>query len=249
MRRIATSALVVVALLALLVSATGCTRVKLADDPATKTFTESSSLPLQGATTLTAEIEQGIGELTVRGSSETTDAVKAVFTFAPESWRPEASSTVEASAATLHITQPQDPENLPFDDLHNAWDITLPGGIPTDLGLKLGLGKSDIDLRGVDLSGLTVFTGIGETHIDLSGERTADLHATIECGVGELTLKLPRNVGVRISGNKDGVGSVSAGGLTSRDGVWTNAAYAGTGPKMEIELNQGIGDIKFVLVD
>ena len=89
--------------------------------------------------------------------------------------------------------------------------------VPTNLSLKLGVGESDVDLRGVDVTALEALTGVGEAKIDLSGERTHDLTARIEAGVGEVTISVPTDVGVRIIGSEDGLGDFTAEGFT-RDG-------------------------------
>lgn len=250
MKRALTAVAAALILVALLATTTGCTRVRLQDNPSTKAFTETSSVPLKGATRLTADIVQGVGNLKLRGSSTTTDAVGTDFTFSPEAWRPEVSSSVDGTSANLSIRQP-DQSGVPlFGDMHNEWDISLPAGVSTDLTLKLGVGTSDVDLRYVDLSRLDALTGVGDTTIDLSGPRTSDLPARIECGVGKLTVRLPRNIGVRVTGREDGVGQFVANGFTSQgDHTWVNAAYSGTGPKIEIDMVRGVGDVTLVLVD
>lgn len=240
------TALILVAALAV---TTGCTRVRLQDSKTTKTFTESNSVPLQGATSLAAVIHQGVGELTIHGSEDATGAVQTTFTFSPENWRPEVTSSVEGTAASLRIEQPSNSDATMFTDVRNSWLVSLPHGVATDLTLELGVGKSDVDLRGVDLTNLDVSTGVGETTIDLSGPRTSDLGARVEAGVGTLTMRLPRNVGVRVSGREKGVGKFSADGFTSQGDTWVNSAYAGSGPKIEIDLTRGVGDVILQLVD
>jgi hypothetical protein len=248
MKRILTGVATTLILVAML-AATGCTRVRLQDNPSTKTFTETSQVPLKGATGLTVDIVQGVGDLTLRGSAEATDAVRTAFTFAPEAWRPEVSSSVNGTSASLSIRQP-DQSGVPlFGDMRNDWVITIPGKVPTDLTLKLGVGTSDVDLRVADITRLSALTGVGDTTIDLSGPRATDLPARIECGVGRLTLRLPKNVGVRVTGRKDGVGNFSADGFIAGANSWENPAYAGSGPKIDVDLVRGVGDVTLVLVD
>jgi len=228
---------------------TGCTRVRLQDDPKTKSFTESSDIQLQGATTLKAEITQAVGELKVRPSAAATGAVGTAFTFAPESWRPDVTSTVDGTSAELSITQPDNTDAHLFGTTRNTWTVTLPQGVRTDLKLVLGVGTSNVDLRGIDLANLDVLTGVGSTTIDLAGTRTVDVQAKVEAGVGELTLRLPQNVGVRVTSEQDGIGHLSAPGFHHSGTEWTNTAYSGAGPKIEIALTRGVGDVKLVMVN
>jgi hypothetical protein len=228
---------------------TGCTRVRLQSDPKTKTFTESNEIAIKGAMALRAQITQGVGELKVRGSVRPTDTVGTAFTFAPESWRPDVTSTVDGTSAELSITQPENSHAEFLGTTRNTWTVTLPQGVRTDLKLVLGVGTSDVDLRGIDLANLDVLTGVGSTTIDLSGTRTVDVQALVEAGVGELTLRLPQSVGVRVTSAQDGLGNLSAPGFHHSGTEWTNAAYSGTGPKIEITLTRGVGDVKLVMVN
>jgi hypothetical protein len=248
-KRIGAAVLTVAVLAAVLLAATGCTRVRLQDSPNTSATTTNESIALSGATALEAKFSQGVGDLKVRAASSATDAVGAVFTYAPASWKPEVVSSVEGTSARLTITQPNHSDVTLFSNMKNEWTVTMPRGVVTDLTLDLGVGHSDVDLRGVDLAGLNMDTGVGDTTVDLSGPRTSDLSASIDSGVGTLTVRLPKNVGVRVTGHDDGVGTFKADGFISQGSDFVNEAYSGTGPKIEIDLNRGVGDVTLVLVD
>lgn len=249
MKRIGAAALTVAVLAAVLLAATGCTRVRLQDGPSTSTQTVSESIALSGATALDAKFTQGVGDLKIRAASDATDAVGTVFTYAPASWKPEVVSTVEGTSAKLTIAQPDHSDVSLFSNMKNEWTITMPRAVATHVTLRLGVGHSDVDLRGMDLVGLDVLTGVGDTTVDLSGPRTAALSARIENGVGTLKVRLPKSVGVRVNGQDDGVGEFKADGFISEGSAWVNEAYRGTGPKIEIDLTRGVGDVTLVLVD
>jgi hypothetical protein len=127
--------------------------------------------------------------------------------------------------------------------------VRLGGGVPTALDLQLGVGTSRIDLRALDVTDLSVLTGVGDTVIDLSGPRARSLHGRIEAGVGSLVVKLPNDVGVRVTGRGEGIGEFSAVGLHEDNGVWVNDAYAGDGPRIEIDVNRGVGEVTIEMVD
>jgi hypothetical protein len=236
-------------LVAALATTTGCTRVRLSDRPETRTFTTNKSVALAGATTLTTELRVGVGELTVSSLDSSANAMVGDFTYAPASWAPEVDYAVSGDTGRLVVRQPSQVETPFFSDVHNTWNVRLPKGVPTDLTLQLGVGTSKVDLTGLDLTALNVLTGVGDTTIDLSGPRTADLSGRIEAGVGKLTVRLPKTVGVRVNGREDGVGQFSADGFTAQGNYWVNAAYGGAGPKIEIDLIRGVGDVTLVLVD
>jgi hypothetical protein len=221
----------------------GCRWVKL------PTFDESRTVELAGATQIIAGIDQGVGELTVRAAAEPTTSVTAKYTFAPENWRPEVSSSVEASTARLQIAQPGIGSTWFFGYTRNEWAVTLPTGVETDLSVKMGAGNANLDLRGIDVVALGANLGAGSLTIDLSGPRSVGLAAHVRLGAGEITIRVPRSMGVAMTLREKGVGDVTAEGFTAAGDRWTNPAYSGAGPKIEIDVTRGAGDVNLVLAD
>jgi hypothetical protein len=242
-------AAVAVLALALALGATGCTRVRLDDNPATASKTLSKTVALEGAGHLSTEISMGVGGLSLSGLDTSGTAMTGEFVYAPASWLPEVAYGVSEGTGTLSVRQPSDSNVQPFGRMKNTWDVRIARSVPTDLKLRLGVGTSIVDLRGVDLTSLDAKTGVGETTVDLSGPRANGFGARIECGVGKLTLRLPRSVGARVTGGKDGVGEFRADGVTVNADSWVNDAWSGTGPKIDIVLIRGVGEVEIVLVD
>lgn len=249
MRRVLTAVAAVVLGLALVAGATGCTRVALQDLPQTRSETLDKSVALEGATRLKTELAMGVGELTVSGLDTSGTAMTGEFVYSPSSWKPEVTYNATGGVGTLAIRQPSHSDVQLFDKVTNTWDVRLAKGVPTDLRLTLGVGKSSVDLRGVDLTSLNVVNGVGDTSIDLSGARTTSFRVDIESGVGKLTLRLPRSVGARVTGGKDGIGEFTADGVSVRSDSWVNDAWSGSGPKIDIALERGVGEVEILLVD
>lgn len=244
------TAIAVVGLVAALASVTGCRRVPLQDRPETRTTTETQKFDLQGATSLKTDINFGVGVLNVSAADATGTAVVADFRYSPVEWKPETAYSVEGSTGVTTISQPKQIRVRPFMNVQNTWNLRLGTGVPTAVKLQLGVGESEVDLRGVDVTRLDVQMGVGDSTIDLSGTRTSGITGRIQAGVGALTVRLPRNIGVRVTGRHDGVGSYSAEGFIASGNAFENEAYAsGTGPKIEIDLQRGVGDVTLVLVD
>lgn len=247
MKRLLVAALAV-ALVTGLVATTGCRRVRLADEPGSTT--EAKAVPRGDVTRLDATIRMGAGEMTVSSDASSPAAMNATFTFAPTGWRPDVSYTTTAGVGTLRVEQPDSPGRPIAPDRYvNVWNVTLGGGVPTDLDLTLGVGKSDIDLRGLDLTALKVLCGVGNATIDLTGPRTTDLKARIETGVGNTVVRLPRAVGVKVNGRSEGIGHLNANGFTIQDDSWVNDAWSADGPKLEIDLVRSVGNLTLELVD
>src|SRR5215211_8471255 len=97
-------------------------------------------------------------------------------------------------------------------DARNEWDVSLNDEVPTDLGVQMGAGESDLDLDSLTLKGLDLQMGAGKTTIDLTGDYAQSFDASIEGGVGEATVLLPSEVGVKAKA-EGGLGKINAEGL------------------------------------
>ena len=234
-----------------LLAATGCTRVPLSEtiggEPTAVTV-DKPSHELEGAETLIGTIRMGVGELKLSGSAEGSNTITSRFEYAPVSWKPEVKFETDGTKAQYWVDQPESEPMRLGDNVRNDWTMRFPTGVATELSLKLGVGESAIDLRDVDVRELEVLTGVGSAKIDLSGERANDVNATIECGVGEMLIRVPRDMGVRIIGAEDGLGDFETPGFTEDGRDLVNAAYAKTGPKLEINLSRGVGEVVVEMV-
>jgi len=248
-----TSRVALVALLSLgLLAAVGCQRVALSDGSATgsRTRVETRTVGLDGATKLDAKIRMGVGELTMSGVPSSTAALDSEFRYTRAAWKPELTYQVIGGTGSLKLSQPRGDVGLPgVGHVENAWDLKLAGGVPTDLSLELGVGTSEVNLRDVDVRSFEIITGVGESTIDLSGPRTADVTGRVEASIGAATIRLPRNVAVRVVSDGEGVGELVADGFTLQGKDYVNDAWGAPGPKIELRLNRGIGEMKLVLVD
>lgn len=226
--------------------ATGCTRVRLSETQrgSDEVAVDERTLELGGAGKLIASARMGVGELQLTGSTTSSDTLEARFEYAPASWKPDVEFGSDGTEAHFSADQSEASEMQLGDKVRNLWDLKFPAGVPTELSLKLGVGESTVDLRDVDVRDLLVTTGVGSTKIDLSGPRAVDIDARIECGVGETVIRVPSNMGVRIVGGQDGVGDLSAEGFQADGDALVNEVFGSAGPKLEIKLTRGIGDVR-----
>jgi hypothetical protein len=205
--------------------------------------TESESVELGDAEAVRVEIEMGAGDLEVTGGAQ--DLLQADFTYNVAVLKPE----VEYADGTLVVRQ-VDVGGLPvlqgITGFRNEWDLRLNDGVPIDLRLNMGAGNSDLRLAGLALTGLNVDLGAGISTIDLTGDWSNDLQATIETGAADLTVRLPRDVGVLVE-VEAGPTAVSAPDLTQNGNVYTSAAYGVSDVTLRIVMEPGIGLIRLEL--
>jgi hypothetical protein len=109
----------------------------------------------------------------------------------------------------------------------------------------MGAGRGQLHLRDMPVTRLDMSMGAGQADLDLTGDRKNDLVGDLEGGVGQVTIRLPKKVGVvvRASG---GIGSIDAHGLRHEDGEYTNEAYGKTPATIRLKVEGGVGQISLI---
>ena len=129
----------------------------------------------------------------------------------------------------------------------NEWGISLNDEVPTDLVVQMGAGESDLDLDSLSLTGLDLQMGAGKTTVDLTGDYDRDFDASIEGGVGEATVLLPSEVGVKAKA-EGGLDKINAEGLTKVGDSYVNDAYGESDVTLNVDVKGGMGEINLEVV-
>lgn len=235
MKRWHLAPVVVGLLIVLTLLATACNVPRIATGP---TVTETETVPLDDVESVTAAIRMGVGKLTVNPGSD--NLLDATFRYNLEAWKP----IVTYSAGSLEVRMPdvEGINGIPDSTIIYEWDLLLNDEVPMDLKVDLGVGESNLNLGGLNLTHLDISSGVGETNVDLTGKWQQSAAVSINGGVGDLMLRVPNDIGVRVE-VKQGLGNVTVNGLTRSDNVYTNESY-GTAPvKLDIEISAGIGQV------
>ncbi len=210
-----------------------------------RTVSSTEKVDIAGAESVSVSVTLGVGKLKLAGGAE--DLLDASFEYNIPDWKPVVSYKVEDGRGRLIVEQPSRvvgatwPGNVRYD-----WGLKLRDSVPMELEISLGVGKSEMDLRGLNLRRFSLAAGVGEGSVDLSGPRTRDLDATIKAGVGKLDLILPTDVGIRVKAQA-GLGHVDADGLKADGDGWVNDAWGKTKTSVRIEVEGGIGEVEMRL--
>lgn len=234
--------LIIAALVPMLV---GCSGWQTTVGPL-QTYTQT--VETADASSAHVELLLGAGELTLsalQSSAGTNDLAEAVFTYNIASWQPTVDYTVNQGAGKLVIAQPKTTAVLPQQHRYE-WDVKLNQAIPLDLKLDMGAGKALLDLRGLTLNAVDIAAGAGELQMDLSGAWAQSATITIEGGVGKVTLRLPKAVGVQVEATA-GLGRVNANGLSKDGDSYVNAAYGTSAVVLTITIEAGVGEVNLEL--
>lgn len=202
---------------------------------------DTQAVELQGAKTVRADLSMPAGELTLNGGS--SRLLDADFQHDAAEGKPQVEYNVSGDHGQLSVTQ--DSSGAHFGNRYNRWDLHMNNGVPIDLHIQMGAGRDDLQLNGMTISGLDIHMGAGELNLDLTGERKSNLQGDIEGGAGRATVRLPKNVGVRVYAS-GGIGSINASGLRHDGGAYVNDAYGKTPASIELTVHGGVGEIDLI---
>jgi len=200
---------------------------------------ESKTVDLQGAKAVRMTVQMPAGELRIEGGAP--QLFSGEF-FHAGSWSvPDVDYSVAGGVGTLRVEQNGGGTHIGNSD--NTWNLKVTDNVPLELKIDMGAGRGDFRLAKVDLTRLEVNIGAGQVNVDLTGERAKDLEATIQGGVGQAVIRLPKNIGV-VATVHGGLGSVDVHGLTKDDDRYVNAAYGKSPQTLRLTVEGGIGQIK-----
>jgi hypothetical protein len=206
---------------------------------------ESKSVDPKNAQSARAQLKMGAGELNLTGGAD--QLMEGEFSYNVSDWKPKVSYDVSGDEGELIVKQ-RSAEGADFSgDARNEWDISLNDELPTDLLVQMGAGESDLDLDSLALTGLDLQMGAGKTTVDLTGDYAQDFDASIEGGVGEATVLLPSEVGVKAKA-EGGLGKINAKGLQKVGNSYVNDAYGESDTNLSVDVQGGVGQINLEVV-
>jgi hypothetical protein len=129
--------------------------------------TESQTVELEGAESVTVDLRMGAGELTVSGGGDAL--MEAHFTYNVAEWDPIVDYSVSGDQGELTVRQ-LEVQDLVVDNYRYEWDLRFAEDVPMDMTIRLGAGRSNLDLADLALTSLTVNAGAGDTTAGLSGD-------------------------------------------------------------------------------
>src|SRR5918997_2219511 len=206
---------------------------------------ESQSIQAQNAQSVRANLKMGAGELNLTGGAD--QLMGADFAYNVADWKPKVNYDVSGETGELTVRQGSDGGVRLGRDARKEWDIRFNDEVPTNLSVQMGAGESDLDLDDLTLTALDLEMGAGRTMIDLTGDYDRDLVASIQGGVGQATVQLPSEVGVRVEA-QGGLGEINAEGLQKEGEAYVNDAYGDSEVSLDVDIQGGVGQINLEVV-
>jgi N-terminal domain of toast_rack, DUF2154 len=206
---------------------------------------ESQAVDLKNAQSARAQLKMGAGELNLTGGAD--QLMEGEFSYNVSDWKPKVSYDVSDKKGELVVKQRSAEGAGLSGDARNEWDISLNDEVPTDLVVQMGAGESDLDLDSLALTGLNLQMGAGKTTVDLTGDYAQNFDASIQGGVGEATVLLPSEVGVKAKA-EGGLGKIDAQGLQTVGDSYVNDAYGESDITLSVDVQGGVGQINLKVV-
>ena len=206
---------------------------------------ESKSVDPKNAQSARAQLKMGAGELNLTGGAD--QLMEGDFSYNVADWKPEVSYDVSGDEGELVVRQGGSEGSDLTGEARNEWEIRLNDELPTDLVVQMGAGESDLDLDSLTLKGLKLQMGAGKTTVDLTGDYAQSFNSSIQGGVGEATIMLPSEVGVKAKA-QGGLGKINAVGLERVGGAYVNDAYGESDVTLNVNVQGGVGEINLEVV-
>jgi hypothetical protein len=206
---------------------------------------ESRSVQPDNAEAVRAHLTVGAGELKVGGGADAL--MEADFSYNVADWKPQIDYEVSGEKGDLTVEQGRGDDGRLGGGARNEWDLRFNDDVPTDLVVEMGAGESDLDLDSLNLTGLDLQMGAGKTTVDLTGDYAQDFDARIQGGVGEATVLVPSEVGVRVRA-EGGLGKINAEGFQREGEAYVNDAYGDSDVSLDVDVQGGVGSINLKVV-
>jgi hypothetical protein len=191
-----------------------------------KMQSESQSVALENAQSARTLLKMGTGELNVTGDAD--QLMEGEFSYNVANWKPKVTYDVSGETGELVVKQGSANEGGRLGGgARNEWDVRFNDEVPTDLVVEMGAGESDLDLDSLTLTGLDLQMGAGKTTVDLTGDYAQDFDASIQGGVGEATVMLASEVGVRAKA-QGGLGKITMPRGSNRWATHTSTMLTGS---------------------
>lgn len=223
--------------LVLCLAALACNGVNLTRAGAMQT--ETKSVELGSAASAKVQLDMGAGELNLTGGAD--QLMQATFSYNVPEWQPSVDYMVSGSQGELMVKQGGQDVNV-VSNMSNTWDIQLDSRVPLELEIHTGASAGKLDLSSLDLTGLMVETGVGDTNVNLDGAWQHDVNAAIKGGVGALTVTLPDSLGVRVD-HDSGLVGWEISGLSQSGGYYVNQAYGSSPYTLFLTIEAGVGSV------
>jgi hypothetical protein len=198
---------------------------------------------LEGATEAEVFIDPGVGILRLEALPEAADLVQGTIRLTAGEEIAE-DATTSGQRIRYELDSLKESWTVPLGGWNSQriWDLGLTPGAALDLEAHLGAGEALLDLSGLDLSDLQANVGAGRIEVTLPAE--GRFQATIEEGLGQIVILVPQGMELHIEGDLGLVVRDVPDGYQEGEDTITSPGYAGAENRVQLTVDQGIGQLE-----
>lgn len=202
---------------------------------------EPVSVPLGTATEANIKLDMGAGELILRGGAQ--NLVEGTLSYSSAGRKPEIETSEGGDVATVQI---REPEGIHFGPhMRYRWDLQISDTPRVDVAVNCGAGRARLELGSLALQNVKVNMGAGQVDLDLRGKPSRDYDVHVSGGVGQATIWLPHNVGIRADAHGM-LGSIDVVGLQKDGDHYENDLYNHSDVNVHVRVDGAIGQIRLI---
>jgi len=115
--------------------------------------------------------------------------------------------------------------------------------IKNGVGSMDAVGLGNLNFRDFDFEG-----GVGGANLDFTGDWRHGADVRIQVGVGGVTMKVPRDVGVRVEAEKHFLSGLHLDGFSQRDSYYYSTNYDNAKIRLSVRVVTGVGGFRITWV-
>jgi hypothetical protein len=121
-----------------------------------------------------------------------------------------------------------------------------PNAVPCDyIRIKNGVGSMDaVGLGNLNFRELEFEGGVGGANLDFTGSWKRDADVRVQVGVGAVTLRMPRELGVRVEAEKHFLSGLHLDGFNKRDSYYYSESYDHAKVRVSVRVTTGVGGFR-----
>lgn len=200
---------------------------------------KTMSVGRDGASALDLRLRFGAGEIDLGDGTEGNELLHLTAGNDNPTQPYDCTSTMSGTVRTVRIRS-RSPFPWHNDMSASCWNIRLNREVPVALDLRNIAGRSQLDLGNLNLTGLKIKNGAGETRVDLAGYHGGDFDALIRNGMGHLVIRVPRESNTRIRVHH-GMGDTDIRGLMMEGNTYVLHSARPEAPRISCQIKRGIG--------
>ena len=113
------------------------------------------------------------------------------------------------------------------------------------LHMKAGVGEFEaLQLGNLNFETLDFEGGVGSSHLDFGGRWRRNASVSVKMGIGELQIKLPREVGAQVESEKKFLSGLHLESFLQRGSTYFSDNFDSSSIKLSFHLQTGIGSIR-----